>query len=292
MIEQFSHRYDNFFEEPRCEIRWKRLRSIYSADYASFRVLFLVETMGLLDKWREPTAAELTALLRHKISGGRIAIRMGDVVDLFQPVWPLEIAKYEYLVYRATCAPSFRRRYFMSGIRSFAVALVQAWWAFETLMNDFASIIAKERRASLDPTSLALLEETRPSLDKAGGLAVEPYYQPLLPRLQFIYRLLTGSNWIAGARSGGTSSSSRIRVMPMCTVWGRTPGPVLATDATKYWPTGLPPSEEFWPESSARRPNSRPSLCTNTWPFGLAARRSHSSGMEVRAIVSTSDLAT
>jgi hypothetical protein len=194
MIERFSHEYDHFFDELRYQVRWERLKEIYSKDYFSFRVLFLVETLGLLDKWREPTSEELNAILRHKMAGGKVAIRIGHVIDLFQPVWPLEVAKYEYLVHRATWDSPFRRRYFMTSIRSYATALVQTWWAFETLMNDFAGIIAKERQATLDQTSLALLEEKRPTVDKTGTVGLEPYFQPLLPRLQFIYRILTGDN--------------------------------------------------------------------------------------------------
>jgi hypothetical protein len=29
MIEEFSHEYDNFFDEQRHEVRWKRLRATY-----------------------------------------------------------------------------------------------------------------------------------------------------------------------------------------------------------------------------------------------------------------------
>jgi hypothetical protein len=192
MIEEFNHEYDTFFDESSYQLRWERLRTIYTKDYSSFRVLFLVETLGLLDKWREPTPAELNAILRHKMAGGVVAIRIGNVIDLFKPVWPLEVAKYEFLVHRATWDSAFRRQYIMTGIRSYATALVQAWWAFETLMNDFASIIAKERQPPLDQMSLALLEERRPAIDKAGALTFDPYFQPLLSRLQFIYRLLTG----------------------------------------------------------------------------------------------------
>jgi hypothetical protein len=173
-------------------VRWERLKALYSRDYGSFRALFVVETMALLDKWREPTPQELNAMLHHVMAGGRIAIRIGRILDLFRPVWPLEVAKYEYLVFRGTWGDqAFRRRYFLTSIRAHGTALVLAWWAFETLMNDFASIIAKERRAKLDPTDLALLEEKRPTIDKAGVSNLEPYYQPLLDRLQFIYRLLT-----------------------------------------------------------------------------------------------------
>lgn len=192
MIEEFNLGYRNFFDEPRYEVRWEHLRRIYSKDYNSFRVLFLIETMGLLDKWREPTPEELNRILRHKLAGGEVVLRIGRIIDLFQPVWPLEVAKYDYLVHRATSRAAFRRKYFVTAIRSYATALVQAWWAFETLMNDFASIIVKERHATLDWANLALLEEKRPTIDKAGASSLESYYQPLLSRIQFIYRLLTG----------------------------------------------------------------------------------------------------
>jgi hypothetical protein len=192
IIGDFDLKYEHFFDEPSYQVRWNRLRQIYAEDYPSFRVLFVVETMGLLDRWREPTGEELNGFLRHKIAGGQIAIRIDDVIDLFQPVWPLEVAKCEFLVYRATTGKDFRQKYFLTAIRSASTALVQTWWAFETLMNDFASIIAKERRTSLDPVSLALLEEKRPTIDGTGAPSLEPYFQPVLHRVQLIYRILTG----------------------------------------------------------------------------------------------------
>ena len=191
MIEQFSSEYSSFFDEQHYQTRWERLKSIYTTDYDSFRVLFLVETLALLDKWREPTPAELTAILKHKLGGGVVAIRLGSIIDLLQAVWPLEVAKYDVLVYKAASAGAFRSQYFISWVRSYATAVVQAWWAFETLMNDFASIIVKERKG-LDQTTLDLLREKRSIIDKTGVVASEPYYQPLLSRLQFIYGLLTG----------------------------------------------------------------------------------------------------
>lgn len=199
MIEQFSHEYDAFFEEQRCEVRWEELKSIYTRDYDSFRVLFLVETLALLDKWREPTTDELKAILNHKIAGGIVAIQLGSIIDLLQAVWPLEVAKYDVLVYKATSEGNFRQQYFMTWVRSYATAVAQAWWAFETLMNDFAGIIAKERKG-LDQTTFDLLQEKRSTIDKTGAVASEPYYQPLLSRLQFIYRLLTGEELDRGAR--------------------------------------------------------------------------------------------
>lgn len=192
MIEEYSHKYDYLFDEPNSLTRWERLKAIYTEDYGSFRVLFLVEALALIDKWREPTPTELNTILHRQLSGGRVAVRIGDVTDLFQPVWPLEIAKYEYQVYLATCDSSFRRQYFMTSIRSFAASLVQTWWAIETLMNDFAGIIAEQRRDTLDQATLDLLEEKRTTVDKKGDVVVKRYYQPILQRIQIIYGLLTG----------------------------------------------------------------------------------------------------
>ncbi len=71
MIEEFSHHeFDHFFDEPSYLGRWERLKAIYSEDYGSFRVLSLVEVLALIDKWREPTSAELNVILRHKLAGG------------------------------------------------------------------------------------------------------------------------------------------------------------------------------------------------------------------------------
>lgn len=191
IIENFDTKYNDFFKEQDYNIRWRRLKEMYSTDTASFRVLFVVETMGLLDKWAEPTSAELEKILRHQMSGGKVAIRIGRILDLFQPVWPLEIAKYEYMVHRVTWEKTFLKKYVFTGIRSYATALVQSWWAFETLMNDFASIALKERSNTLDPVSRAILAQERPTIDKTGSVSFEPYYQHLMPRFQFIYRLLT-----------------------------------------------------------------------------------------------------
>src|SRR5713101_3693885 len=122
MIEEFSHEYDNFFDEPSYQVRWERLKVIYSKDYLSFRVLFLVETFGLLDTWQEPTTAELNTILHHMKTGVRVGVRTGNIIDLFQSVWPLEIAKYEFMVYRATWNSDFRRKYFLTSVRSYATA--------------------------------------------------------------------------------------------------------------------------------------------------------------------------
>ena len=57
------------------------------------------------------------------------------------------------------------------------LGLVQAWWAFETLMNDFGSIILEERKESLDAATTAILTETRAVSDKKGSVQTERYYQ-------------------------------------------------------------------------------------------------------------------
>src|ERR1035438_9349718 len=132
IIEQFNLKYEHFFDEPSYQTRWHRLKEIYAEDYASFRVLFVVETLGLLDTWSEPTCDALNTILRHKMAGGPVAIRLGNIIDLLQPIWPLEVAKNEFLLYSATSDEDFRRRYFLTAIRTASTALVQVWWAFET----------------------------------------------------------------------------------------------------------------------------------------------------------------
>ncbi len=77
IIEDFDLSYEHFFDEPSYQVRWTRLKEIYAENYPSFRVLFVVETMGVLDTWREPTREELNGLLRHKMAGGQIAVRIG-----------------------------------------------------------------------------------------------------------------------------------------------------------------------------------------------------------------------
>src|SRR5213596_23465 len=77
MIEEFSLKYEHFFDEPRYAVRWQRLKSLYSEDYGSFRVLFVVETMGLLNRWTEPTVQKLNSILCHQMAGGRFAMQIG-----------------------------------------------------------------------------------------------------------------------------------------------------------------------------------------------------------------------
>src|SRR5262249_27518065 len=80
-------------------------------------------------------------------------------------------------------------------------AIVQAWWALETLMNDFGSIIADQRGASIDANDRLLLEERTIALDDKGRAADRQNYQAIDARIQFIHRLLTGQAIDRGAKT-------------------------------------------------------------------------------------------
>ena len=191
MIENFNLLYKDFFQEADCKKRWERLKEIYVEDYGSFRVLFSVETLALLDKWEEPSPDQLNCMLRHVTEGGVLAIRIGDVMDLMSSVWPLEVAKYDFQVFKAMLRGD-TNKYPFTWIKCYATTLVQIWWAFETLINDFSGIIAESRKNSLSSQELDLLDETRRTIDKKGNVIAESYYQPVMNRVQFICKILTG----------------------------------------------------------------------------------------------------
>ena len=83
--------------------------------------------------------------------------------------------------------------YPLGALRRYSSALIHAWWALETLMNEFASIAADQRKGSVPPDTRSLLQEVRVRLDKAGKSIEEPYYQGVVERIQFIFRFLTGT---------------------------------------------------------------------------------------------------
>ena len=124
MIEDFSLEYKDFFNQSSCERRWERLKEIYREDYGSFRVLFLVETLALIDKWREPSTNELNAILNHNLRGGKVAVRIGTFMDLIQAVWPLEVAKYDVQILKVLAKSDWRGKYFFTWIKCYASALV------------------------------------------------------------------------------------------------------------------------------------------------------------------------
>jgi len=193
MIEDFNLEYKTFFEEPNSLKRWRSLNKVYKKDYGSFRVLFLVEVMAFLNKWDEPSIEDLNQILRHVMDGGRIGIRIGRVIDLFMPVWPLEVAKYDIMQLKVYSKNFKPKNYFFTYIKIFSTALVQTWWAFETLMNDFAGIILEQRKESLSHTEKLFLQDRNAILNKKGRIEERLTFQPLDARIQFIFKVLTGS---------------------------------------------------------------------------------------------------
>ena len=193
MIEDFNLEYKTFFEEPNSLKRWRSLNKVYKKDYGSFRVLFLVEVMAFLDKWDEPSIEDLNKILRHVMDGERIGIRIGRVIDLFMPVWPLEVAKYDIMQLKVYSKNFKPKNYFFTYIKIFSTALVQTWWAFETLMNDFAGIILEQRKESLSHTEKLFLQDRNAILNKKGKIEERLTFQPLDARIQFIFKLLTGN---------------------------------------------------------------------------------------------------
>ena len=193
MIEELDPIYDNFFDEPSYQKRWEHLLEIYKTSYHSFRLLFVVETLAMVDQWAEPTPDLLRSLWAHKKSGGVLGIRFNDLKPLFLPLWTLDAAKAEVQLYRVAVANDFPKKYPLGLLRRYSSALLHAWWALETLMNDFAGIVAKQRQHSLSPDTLLLLRELRLRLNKKGIPVEEPYHQGVLDRIQFIFTFLTGS---------------------------------------------------------------------------------------------------
>lgn len=194
MIEEFDPAYDTFFDEPSYQKRWDRLLEICKSSYPSFRVLFVVETLAMVDQWAEPTPDLLKRLWAHKKGGGVLGIRFDNLKLLFLPLWTLDAAKAEVQLYRIALESDFRKKYPLGTLRFYSSALIHAWWALETLMNEFASIVAEQRKGSLPTETRLLLEEVRLRLDKSGSVVEEPYYQGVSERIQFIFRFLTGTS--------------------------------------------------------------------------------------------------
>ena len=193
MIEEFDPSYDDFFEEPSYQKRWNRLLEIHRESYRTFRLLFVVETLAMMDRWAEPSPEVLGRLWAHKKSGGVLGIRFENLEMLFLPLWTLDAAKAEVQLYRVAVSNNFQKRYPLGTLRCYSSALIHAWWALETLMNEFASIVLEQRSGAVPIGTRALLQESRLKLDKGGNPVEEPYYQGVSERIQFIFRFLTGS---------------------------------------------------------------------------------------------------
>lgn len=200
MIESLDREYDGFFEEPSYLKRWERLKEIYGTSPASFRVLFVVETLAMLDKWAEPTPELLKKVWDHVRAGGVLGIRDENLRPLFLPVWSLEIAKAEVQVFKLAVEHSLKAKYPFVTLRCYSSALIHAWWALETMTNDFAGIIAEQRGGKLSAEERLFLSERRLRLDKTGTPVEEGYYQYLDERIQFIHRLLTGESLDRGGQ--------------------------------------------------------------------------------------------
>lgn len=188
------HTLHGFFDEPTPETRWKKILKLAKKEYESFQMLFNIETMALLEHWKEPQPERLHELLDLTLQGTHIAVP-GDrlTTGLLYPIWPLEMAKYDVLLYRVFLENDEPKKYFMTWNKLYSTALVQTWWAFETLMNDVAGIIAEQRKDTLSEGELLLLNDRAVNLNSKGELEETEAWQRLEERCLFIFRLLTGT---------------------------------------------------------------------------------------------------
>lgn len=150
--------------------------------------------MALIDKWQDPTIEELNKFLKHKMDGGVIAVRIGNLFKILTPIWPLEMAKIDLLMFNALKLNDMWKKYILTSLKITASALVQIWWAFETLLNDFAGIIYDQRKSNMSQIEALFLEEKNISLNKKGEIEERAMYQPIESRIQFIYNFLTNEN--------------------------------------------------------------------------------------------------
>lgn len=191
IIESLDPQYNNFFYQPSYIERWNRLAKIFKTDYKSFRILFTIEILALLDKWEEPTIEDLNRMFDHSMKGGIVGLQIGKIIDIFQAVWPLEMAKFDVLLLKTFCNKYEPKEFFFSYTKIFASALVSTWWAFETLINDFSGIIADQRTNHLDYATTQILDEIQVQLNKKGEIENRTCYQSIEARIQFIYKILT-----------------------------------------------------------------------------------------------------
>ena len=150
--------------------------------------------MGLIDKWQEPSTEELNKLLKHRMDGGVIAIRIGNLFRILTPIWPLEMAKIDLMMFNVLKLNDMWKKYILTSLKITASALVQTWWAFETLLNDFAGIIYDQRKSKISQIEALFLEEKNVFLNKKGDIEEREFYQPIESRIQFIYNFLTNDN--------------------------------------------------------------------------------------------------
>lgn len=172
--------------------RWRRILCFRSRNADAFRTLLLIEVVAVIDKWEEPTPADRFRLLDHVVQGGRFQVQVGRVFDLLQAVWPLELAKHDVALVKLLDRKEISSRFFFTWLKARCTATVQVWWAFETLMNDFASIILAQRSSTMTEIQALLLKDEVVQLDKKGQVERRSAYQPVESRVQFIHETLTG----------------------------------------------------------------------------------------------------
>ena len=192
MVENFDPAYDGFFEEPSYEKRWKRLLALYTRSHATFRILFVVETLAMVHTWVEPTPDLLQRFWRHKKSGGVLGVSWERLAPLILSLWTLDAAKAEVQLYQIALKSDFASKYPLGTMRRYSSALIHAWWAVETALNEFADIVLEEREGSVSGETVAILREVRPQLNGKGQVIERPYRQGVLERIQFIVSFLTG----------------------------------------------------------------------------------------------------
>lgn len=192
LVESFNPEYAEILTEGSYIKRWQRILELFTVDYPSHRVLFELETLGLIEHWQEPKPERLMEMLSFRIQGGRFGVHIGNITKLLEPVWPLEMAKAEVQLYDSFAARYSLREYVLIHTKLWSTALLQAWWAFETLMNDLAFIILEQRKSGMTQVDQDLVQELFPSLDEKGRVVKKSSFQQLEARLLFIYRTLTG----------------------------------------------------------------------------------------------------
>lgn len=193
-IEQFNPKYISILEVTPSRKRWEAILRVYKEDYNSFRVLFDTETVGLIEHWEEPEPQRLVEMIRFRMGGGRFGVHVGNLTKLIEPVWPLEMAKAEVGLFQAFASKYSAKNYFLSYTKLWCTALLQAWWAFETLVNDLGGIILEQRKETLSNVERDLFEEMTSSIDTKGMIVRKSAYEPLESRILFIYRTLTSSD--------------------------------------------------------------------------------------------------
>lgn len=87
MFEEFDPKHKDFFCEKDYHKRWEQLKDLFKVDFDSYRVLFFVETLGLIDSWDEPDPIVLQKLLKFVTTPGKhVAFKTDDILKLLYPV--------------------------------------------------------------------------------------------------------------------------------------------------------------------------------------------------------------